>query len=64
MRHDFAVEARVFDFRQGNKRAKFGQSGGTADRLSPGASIVVIAVLSAFSWAILIALIVAVHSLL
>jgi hypothetical protein len=65
MRHDFAGPGvSVFNFRQDHRKAGLQPSGEAAERLSPGLSIIVIAALSALSWAVLIALVVAVQQLL
>ena len=63
MRHEFAAEARVFGFREDDRRARLGPRGDTIERLSPGAALIVIAVLSALSWAVLIALAIGISSL-
>jgi hypothetical protein len=54
----------VFNFGQHHRKAGLQPSGEAAERLSPGLSIIVIAALSALSWAVLIALLAAVQQLL
>ena len=53
----------MFTFRD-DRKARLQPSGETAERLSPGLSIIVIVLLSALSWALLIALVVVVQKLL
>jgi len=50
--------------RQGDRKAGLQRHGEAAERLPPGLAIIVIAVLSATSWAVLIALVMAARELL
>jgi hypothetical protein len=64
MRHEFAVEARcLFNFRPDEHKARLGRSGETAEQLSPAMSAIVIAGLSALSWAVLIAIVLSTRAL-
>jgi len=53
----------LFGFGQDYK-IRLGRAGDTAERLSPGASIIVIAGLSVLAWAVLIALAMSIYSLI
>ena len=53
----------MFGFGQDYK-IRLGRAGDTAERLSPGASIIVIAGLSVLAWAVLIALAMSIYSLI
>jgi hypothetical protein len=65
MRHEFAPEARMFPFlRVDFRRPRLGLPTEIEGRLSVGRAVVVIAGLSALSWAVLIATIMALRAML
>ena len=67
MRHEFAPEAQMFSFYRVDQRQARSRSGlpiETEDRLPIGQSVVVIAGLSALSWAVLISIVMAVRAVL
>jgi hypothetical protein len=65
MRHEFAPEARMSTFhRVDQRRARPGLPTELEARLSAGQAAVVIASLSAFSWAVLIAIVMGLRAVL
>ena len=67
MRHEFAPEAQMSFFHrvdQRQARPRLGLAIETEDRLSVGQSVVVIAGLSALSWAVLISIVMGLRALL
>jgi hypothetical protein len=67
MRQEFAPEAQMFSFHRVNQRQarpRLGLPIETEGRLSVGQPIVVIAVLSVLSWAVLISIVVALRAML
>jgi hypothetical protein len=65
MRHEFAPEAQMFSFhRVDQKQPRPGLPIETEDRLSVGQSVVVIAGLSALSWAVPISIVLALRAML
>jgi hypothetical protein len=67
MRHEFAPEAQMFSFHRVDQRRPRSRSGlpiETEDRLPVGESVVVIAGLSALSWAVLISIVMGLRALL
>jgi len=64
MRHELADRVELFGFRDQSRRTGVRHPGNTAERLPRGVSIIVIAALSALSWAVLIALLMGIYSLI
>jgi hypothetical protein len=67
MRHEFAPEAQMFSFHRVDQRRPRSRSGlpiETEDCLPVGQSVVVIAGLSAVSWAVLISIALALRAML
>jgi hypothetical protein len=65
MRHDFAPEAMMSTFhRADHRRTRPGLPSEIEGRLPPAPAALVIAGLSALSWAVLIAIVVVVHAVL
>jgi len=64
MRLEFALEATMSSFHPADEqRARLRRMTGSESRLPPGPSILVIAGLSAFSWAVLVALFMALRAI-
>jgi len=64
MRHEFAGEAMMSSFHPANERgATLQRTTGAEGRLPPGRALLVIGALSALSWAVLIALFMALRAI-
>jgi|GraSoi_2013_20cm_1033751.scaffolds.fasta_scaffold311301_1 hypothetical protein len=64
MRHEFAPEARMCTFHRDQRRARPGLPTELEARLPAGQAAFVIASLSAFSWAVLIAIVMGLRAVL